>query len=52
MNGACEMKASNGSGGRELKVLGAFTAVFVFLFLLPGGIVMAKLTKLLYGALF
>lgn len=37
MHGACEVKVDNGSGNRELKVLGAFVAVFVFLFFLPVG---------------
>ncbi len=37
MNGACETNASNGSGNRELKILGGFLAAFVLLFFLPVG---------------
>jgi hypothetical protein len=37
MNGACEVNAGNANRGRELKVLGAFAAVFVLLFFLPVG---------------
>jgi uncharacterized membrane protein YraQ (UPF0718 family) len=38
MNGACEANLENGSWRRELKVLGVFAAVFVFLFFLPVGL--------------
>lgn len=38
MNGACEMDGSGGSWSKELKVLGGFVAVFVFLFFLPVGV--------------
>ena len=38
MNGACEVDVSNANWSRELKVLGWFTAVFVFLFFLPVGV--------------
>lgn len=38
MNGACEVSGSNANWGRELKVLGGFAAVFVFLFFLPVGV--------------
>jgi hypothetical protein len=38
MNGACEVSVSNPSWSRELKVLGGFVAVFVFLFFLPVGV--------------
>lgn len=38
MNGACEANLSNANWSRELKVLGAFAAAFVFLFFLPVGV--------------
>ena len=38
MNGACEANAGGASWGRELKILGGFAAVFVFLFFLPVGV--------------
>jgi len=38
MNGACEVNGSNANWSRELKVLGGFAAVFVFLFFLPVGV--------------
>jgi len=38
MNGACEVNAENVNWGRELKILGAFAAVFVLLFFLPVGV--------------
>jgi len=38
MNGACEVSVSNANWGRELKILGGFAAVFVFLFFLPVGV--------------
>ncbi len=38
MNGACEVSGSNANWSRELKVLGGFAAVFVFLFFLPVGV--------------
>jgi uncharacterized membrane protein YraQ (UPF0718 family) len=38
MNGACAVKVSNANWSRELKILGGFTAVFVFLFFLPVGV--------------
>ena len=36
MNGTCEVDAPNGS--RELKILGGFVAIFLFLFFLPVGV--------------
>ena len=38
MNGACEANAGDAGWGRELKILGGFAAVFVFLFFLPVGV--------------
>ncbi len=37
MNGACEVNTSSADWSRELKILGAFAAVFAFLFFLPVG---------------
>ena len=37
MNGACEVKVPEAGWSRELKVLGAFAAVFLLLFFLPVG---------------
>ena len=38
MNGACEVNMSNANWSRELKILGGFAVVFVFLFFLPVGV--------------
>lgn len=38
MNGSCEMDAVKANWSRELKILGGFAAVFVFLFFLPVGV--------------
>jgi hypothetical protein len=40
MNGAGEVSVSNANWSRELKILGGFAAVFVFLFFLPVGVLL------------